>query len=71
MSKPRRHFTPNFKLQCVLDMVSGRKRPVEICREYNISDTLLAKWRQPVTDNAVKLFDTGRKHNHADANRIA
>jgi transposase-like protein len=71
MSKPRRHFTPEFKLQCILDIVSGRKRPVEISREYNIKDSVLAKWRQRFADNAVKLFDTEQKHNHVDANRIA
>ena len=40
MSKKRRQFTPEFKLECVLDIISGRKRPVEICNQYQISGTL-------------------------------
>ena len=52
MSKKRRQFTSEFKLQCVLDLISGRKRPVDICREHNLSDSLL---------NVIKL--SGKTEN--------
>ena len=67
MSKKRREFTPEFKLQCVLDLISGRSRPVEICREHNISDSLLARWRQQFTEQAPKIFEPDHKNrNHSD-----
>ena len=63
MSKKRREFTPDFKLQCVLDIISGRKRPVDIFtrmvrgwsleREMSVKlidqalDKALAKGHQP------------------------
>jgi len=53
----RRQFTPEFKLQCVLDIISGRKRPVEILREHNISDSLLTRWRQQFTEEAPRIFE--------------
>ena len=56
MSKTRRQFTSEFKLECVLDIISGRKRPVEICSEHQISDALLSKCRQHFMDNAATLF---------------
>jgi transposase-like protein len=37
----RRKFRPEFKLQCVLDILSGRKSPAQICRENNISESVL------------------------------
>ena len=71
MSNKRREFTPEFKLQCVLDLLSGRLRPVQICREHNISDSLLARWRQQFTENAVKIFESEQKRNNIADQRIA
>ena len=71
MSKKRREFTPEFKLQCVLDLVSGRKRPVEICREHNISDSLLARWRHQFTEQAAQIFEPEHKTRNASAQRMA
>ena len=71
MSKTRRQFTPEFKLECVLDIISGRKRPVEICNEYQISDTLLSKWRQHFMENAANVFVGEQNHKNASNARIA
>lgn len=71
MPKTRRQFTPEFKLECVLDIISGRKRPVEICNEYQISDTLLSKWRQHFMENAANLFVAEQNHKNASNARIA
>ena len=60
--KLRRTFTPDFKLQCVLDIISGRKRPVQIVREHNISESLLSRWRQQFVENAIKIFES-QQHN--------
>ena len=71
MSKKRREFTPEFKLQCVLDLISGRSRPVEICREHNISDSLLARWRKQFTEQAPKIFESKQQRHNASAQRTA
>ncbi len=33
----RRVFTPEFKLQVVLDVLSGRKSNAEVCREHELA----------------------------------
>ncbi len=71
MSSKRRNFTAEFKLQCVLDLVSGRKRPVEICREHRISDSLLARWRHQFTEEAPKIFESRHQTNGASAQEVA
>ncbi len=71
MPKTRRQFTPEFKLECVLDIISGRKRPVEICSEHQISDALLSKWRQHFMDNAATLFVAEQNRKSASNARIA
>ena len=71
MFRKRRNFTAEFKLQCVLDLVIGRKRPVEICREHRISDWLLGRWRQEFADEAPKIFESKHQTNSASAQEIA
>ena len=58
-------------LQCVLDLVGGRKRPVQICREHNISDSLLARWREQFTEQAPKIFEPKHQTQNASAQHIA
>jgi len=70
MSK-RRTFTPEFKLQCVLNLISGRKRAVEICREHNLSESLLSRWRNQFAQEAPKIFAQKSDGISAESQRIA
>ena len=67
----RRRFSSEFKLQCVLDMVSGRRSPAQICREHNISESSLSRWRQQFIEVAPKIFDNGSSAKSAEAQRMA
>ena len=67
----RRRFPSDFKLKCVLDMVSGRKSPAQICREHNISESSLSRWRQKFIEGAPKIFENGSSAKSAEAQRIA
>jgi transposase-like protein len=42
----RSAFSPEFKLKVVQDIALRRKRPAQVCREHNISETSLLKWRR-------------------------
>ncbi len=44
MGKARK-FSPEFKAQVVLEMVSGRKSLAQASREYQIKDTVLSRWK--------------------------
>ncbi len=70
----RRTFTPNFKLDAVLDMVRGEKTVAQICRECDITESLLYKWRDAFFERAPNLFaDQRSSGNGSDpqAERIA
>ena len=62
MSVKRRSFEPEFKLQCVLDVLSGRKIPAQVCREHGLNESILAP----------KIFANSKANGiSAEAQRIA
>ena len=61
MAKKHRTFSPEFKAQVVLTVLSGGKTAAEICREHQIKPDLFSKWKAAFLANAAKVFehDTG------------
>lgn len=53
---PRRRFTPEFKAQVVLEVLTGTKSPTQVCREYGLKDSLLCRWKQAFLAGAPRLF---------------
>ena len=41
-----RVFTPEFKLSIVKALTSGEKTVVQLCREHNLSDSLIHNWKK-------------------------
>jgi len=41
----RRQFTPEFKAQVVLELLSGAKSGAEACRQYHINTQVLSRWK--------------------------
>jgi transposase len=68
--KKRRRFTPEFKAQVVLDVVSGAQSPTEACRKHALSPTLLATWKATVLERVHTLFQ-GDEQRDEDQARIA
>jgi transposase len=46
VSNQRRNHTTEFKLQCCRQVATGQKRPAQICREHNLSESVLLRWRK-------------------------
>lgn len=68
----RRTFTPDFKLEAVLDMMRDEKTIAQICRERDITESLLYKWRDAFFERAPAIFADGRSNgNDPHAERIA
>lgn len=42
---PERYHSREFKLQVCKQVASGERRPAQICREHNIANSLLVRWR--------------------------
>lgn len=43
--RPKRSFDREFKLQVMRQLASGEKRLAQICREYDLGQTLVRHWR--------------------------
>lgn len=59
MSKQRRVYTAEFKLETVLEGLRGEKPVAQICRELAIKDTLYYKWREQFQRRAGEIFVEG------------
>ncbi len=55
MSK-RRTFSPEFKAQRVLEVLTGAKTATEICREHKLKPDLVSRWKLNFLQNAAKVF---------------
>jgi transposase len=45
-ARPRRSFSREFKLQVVRQLASGEKRFAQLCREHDLCQTLLRRWKE-------------------------
>jgi transposase-like protein len=63
MSRARRSFSPEFKAQVVLDLLTGAASQAELCRKHNVKAPLLAYWRAAVLERLPSLFEAD---DHAD-----
>jgi transposase len=46
LSNQRRNHAREFKLQCCRQVATGGRRPAQICREHNLSESVLLRWRK-------------------------
>lgn len=70
MSKKRRTFTSDFKFQVVLELLTGEKQAVQLCREHQISETSLSRWRQQLLEQGARVFESNNGSS-AEQERIA
>ena len=52
----RRTFSPEFKAQVVLEVLTGAKSGAQVCREHRIKDTILSRWKQEFIERSPQLF---------------
>jgi len=71
MAKSRRKFSPAFKAQVVLEVLSGAKSGAEACREYGIRSQLLSKWKAQFLENASSVFEEHTEGHSEDKVRMA
>lgn len=66
----RRRFTPEFKSQVVLEVVSGTMSVAEACRKYRLDHQVLSRWKNEFLEKAAQLF-SGDPQREEDQKRIA
>ncbi len=52
----RRHFTPEFKLQVVLESLQRDTTIETVCRKYGIVTSVVVRWRQEFKRRAAEVF---------------
>ena len=57
MPRTRRSFSPQFKAQTVLDLLTGVANQAEICRQHQLSPAMVARWKATVLEQLHRLFD--------------
>ena len=67
----RRRFTPEFKAQVVLELLTGTKTSAELCREHQIAPSVLADWKAIFLAQAATVFQTPEPRSTQEASRIA
>lgn len=68
MGKPRK-FTPEFKAKVALAALKAEKPLAVLCREHQLSDTVVVRWRQPLLERAADLF-AGQTPTQRDQQKI-
>ncbi len=66
----RRKFTPQFKAEIVIEVLTGESSQAELCRRHNLSQEQLSKWKHQVLDNAATLFEFSDKQSNDYRERI-
>jgi hypothetical protein len=56
MARKQRQFTAQFKLETVLEEVKGEKSIAQICRERQVTDSLMYPTGMLVSTNGVGNF---------------
>ena len=68
--RARRSFTPQFKAQTVLELITGQQSAAELCRQHQLSPNLLSLWKQTYLERLPVVFQA-QEQRTADAARIA
>ena len=57
----RRSFTPQFKAQVVLEVLSGLKSQAEVARQHKLKPELIARWKEVALEGLECLFRGGEE----------
>jgi len=71
MARKRRTFSPQFKVDTVMELLTGMKSPSQICRERNITDKLLYRWKTELLERLPGVFEGGEPEESDSKQRIA
>ena len=71
MATERKRFTPEFKVEVVIEALSSESSEAELCHRHNITEKQLSQWKRQLLENAASLFDSNRKQSDASTERIA
>jgi transposase len=65
-----RSFTPEFKAQVVLEVLTGVRSASEACQHYQLKPDLVSRWKAQFLDKAATVF-AGEAPNDPAVARVA
>jgi transposase-like protein len=68
--RTRRVFTPTFKAEVVRDLLTGKRTHAELCREHQLSPSLLTLWKESALERLHVLFQAEQQRD-PEQTRIA
>ncbi len=63
----KRNHTREFKLECCRQVATGQKRPAQICREHNLSESVLLRWRKEYETRGEEAFTEKQPSSREEA----
>jgi transposase-like protein len=66
----RRSFTPQFKTRVVLEVLTKLKSLAQVCREYDLKEQVVARWKAEFLERAPTLFASDQQRDQEQV-RIA
>ena len=66
----RRNFTSQFKARVVLEILTKLRTMAQVCREYDIKEQVVTRWKAEFLERAPTLFAPDQQRNQDEA-RIA
>ncbi len=63
--RTRRVFTATFKAEVVRDLLTGRRTQAELCREHQLSPSLVSLWKDTVLERLALLFQEAEQRDPA------
>jgi transposase len=67
----RRTFKAEYKFETVLEALKGEKSAAQICREREINENLLSRWKQEFFQQGAEVFRRGEQSSAATAEMSA
>ncbi len=68
--RTRRTFTPEFKAEVVLAILTGARTQAELCRQHRLKPELVALWKKTFQERLPLLF-AGEPRDGQEAARVA
>lgn len=64
--KKRRTFRAEFKFETVIEALRGEKSAGQICRERDISENLLSRWKQEFLSKGPEVFEKASQRKSSE-----
>ncbi len=66
MGQRRNNYNSKFKLQVVIELITGNKTQSQIISEYWVHPSQQNRWKQQFMENGETIFDDKRKKDNKE-----